>query len=232
MQMKRSARRRKTAAIVLMGVVGLGLTGCFPDTSSTPPSDPFVNELYNRMNYDPRDRRPRGLTWSPKLREQRRLVGPPDEQRRTRCTTRTSTQLLYSSDYTVYYTLGENILVGPGSMSPASIEGAWRASAPALGQHHQPIVQRRWRRDLSEARRRNSGPSRSSVAFDPHRFLKAKRPQPGLRPLRSRASVQRRSVVTQTRRVTYVDFTGVGERAEVPHHRQHRQLRWMIMGAR
>ena len=38
--------------------------------------------------------------------------------------------MLYSSDYSVYYTLGENILVGPGSMSPASIEGAWRNSAP------------------------------------------------------------------------------------------------------
>ncbi len=38
--------------------------------------------------------------------------------------------LLSSSDYTAYYTLGENILVGPGSMSPASIEAAWRNSAP------------------------------------------------------------------------------------------------------
>ena len=66
MRMKRLLGR-KTAAIVLMGVVGLGLTGCFPDRSSTPPSDPFVNELYNRMNYD-RATVGRGtLTWSPKL---------------------------------------------------------------------------------------------------------------------------------------------------------------------
>ena len=33
-------------------------------------------------------------------------------------------------DYQAYYTLGENILVGPGGMSADSIEGAWRASAP------------------------------------------------------------------------------------------------------
>ena len=38
--------------------------------------------------------------------------------------------LLYSSDYAAFHTLGENILVGPGSMSPSSIESAWRASAP------------------------------------------------------------------------------------------------------
>ena len=66
MRMKRLLGR-KTAAIVLMGVVGLGLTGCFPDTSSTPPADPFVNELYNRMNYDRATVGLPPLTWSPKL---------------------------------------------------------------------------------------------------------------------------------------------------------------------
>ena len=44
-----------------------GLTGCFPDTSATPPSDPLTNELFQSLN---RDRASVGLpplTWSPKL---------------------------------------------------------------------------------------------------------------------------------------------------------------------
>jgi uncharacterized protein YkwD len=128
MRMKRLLGR-KTAAIVLMGVVGLGLTGCFPDRSSTPPSDPFVNELYNRMNYD-RATVGRGpLTWSPKLANNAGWWAHQMSNANTLYHQNLSA-LLSSSDYTVYYTLGENILVGPGSMSPASIEAAWRGSAP------------------------------------------------------------------------------------------------------
>ena len=38
--------------------------------------------------------------------------------------------LISSPDYAGYYTLGENILVGPGSMTGTQMEGAWMASAP------------------------------------------------------------------------------------------------------
>ena len=88
MRMKRLLGR-KTAAIVLMGVVGLGLTGCFPDTSSTPPSDPFVNELVQPDELRPGHRRPPAAHLEPEARQQRRLAGPTRWQRRTRCTTRT-----------------------------------------------------------------------------------------------------------------------------------------------
>ena len=53
-----------------------------------------------------------------------------DDGDTTRCTTRTSGAILNSPEYAGYYTLGENILVGPGGMSADGIEGAWRASAP------------------------------------------------------------------------------------------------------
>jgi uncharacterized protein YkwD len=119
---------RKTAAIVLMGVVGLGLTGCFPDTGN-PPSDPFQNDLYQSLN---RDRASVGLpplTWSPKLANnasgwawQMMAANSLYHQNLS--------AVLNSADYQNYYTLGENILVGPGSMSAASIEAAWRASPP------------------------------------------------------------------------------------------------------
>jgi uncharacterized protein YkwD len=120
---------RKTAAVVLMGAVGLGLTGCFPNTSATPPSDPFVNELYNRMNYDRATVGLPPLTWSPKLANNAgnwawQMAGANSLYHQN------LSAVLSSSEYAPYYTLGENILVGPGSMSPAAIEGAWRASAP------------------------------------------------------------------------------------------------------
>lgn len=125
----KSVMGRKTAAVVLMGVVALGLTGCFPDTSSTPPSDPFVNELYNRLNYDRVSVGLPTLTWSPKLANN---AGTWAHQMSNANTLyhQNLGALLSSSDYTAYYTLGENILVGPGSMSPATIEAAWKASAP------------------------------------------------------------------------------------------------------
>jgi uncharacterized protein YkwD len=126
MQLK-SLLGRKTAAIVLLGVVSLGLTGCFADTSSTPPSDPFVNELYNRLNADRASVGLPPLTWSPKLANnagnwawQMMAANSLYHQNLG--------ALLGSSDYANYYTLGENILVGPGSMSPAAIEGAWKSS--------------------------------------------------------------------------------------------------------
>lgn len=120
---------RKTAAIVLAGVVGLGLTGCFPDTSAAPPSDPMTNGLYAALN---RDRASAGLpplTWSPKLANN---AGAWAWQMMASGTLyhQNLGAVLNSPDYQAYYTLGENILVGPGSMSADSIEGAWRASAP------------------------------------------------------------------------------------------------------
>src|SRR5882757_11040169 len=118
MRMKRLLGR-KTAAIVLMGLVGLGLTGCFPDTSSTPPSDPFVNGLYNAMNADRASVGLPALTWSPKLANNGGAWAWQMASANSLYHQNLSA-LLYSSDYTNFYTLGENILVGPGSMSPSS----------------------------------------------------------------------------------------------------------------
>ena len=120
---------RKTAAIALMAVVGLGLTGCFPDTSATPPSDPMTNDLYNALN---RDRASVGLpplTWSPKLANN---AGSWAWQMAAANSLyhQNLGAMLGSSDYSRYYTLGENIMVGPGSMSAGGIEGAWRSSPP------------------------------------------------------------------------------------------------------
>jgi uncharacterized protein YkwD len=119
---------RKTAAIIVMGVVGLGLTGCFPDTGN-PPSDPYQNGLYQSMNADRGSVGLPPLTWSPKLANnagnwawQMMAANSLYHQNLG--------AMLGSSDFQNYYTLGENILVGPGSMSAQSVEAAWRASPP------------------------------------------------------------------------------------------------------
>jgi uncharacterized protein YkwD len=127
MRVKRLLGRRTAAIVLMMAVIGVGLTGCFPDRSATPPSDPFINELYNRMNYDRAVVGLPPLVWSPKLANnagswawQMMSVGSLYHQNLG--------YLLATADYNPYYTLGENILVGPGGMSPAQIEGAWRGS--------------------------------------------------------------------------------------------------------
>ena len=70
------------------------------------------------------------LTWSPKLANQAgtwaatmadgELALPPEPERAA--STRPTTS--------GYSTLGENILVGPGNMSPAAMEAAWMNSPP------------------------------------------------------------------------------------------------------
>ncbi len=105
------------------------MTGCFPDTSATPPSDPLQNELFQSLN---RDRASVGLpplTWSPKLANN---AGTWANQMASANSLyhQNLSALLGSSDYASYNTLGENILVGPGTMSGAAVEGAWKASPP------------------------------------------------------------------------------------------------------
>jgi len=120
---------RKTAVVLLMGLVAVGLTGCFADTSSTPPSDPFVNDLYNRLNSDRAGAGLPPVTWSPKLANN---AGTWAWQMASANSLyhQNLSSLLSKTDYSGYSTLGENIMVGPGNMTPTEIEAAWKASAP------------------------------------------------------------------------------------------------------
>jgi uncharacterized protein YkwD len=120
---------RKVLVVTVLAVVGLGLTGCMPDTSASPPSDGYTNALYNAMN---RDRASVGLpplTWSPKLAINAGGWAGIMAQAGTLYHQNLG-GLLYQPLYAPYYTLGENILVGPADMSADSVEAAWRASAP------------------------------------------------------------------------------------------------------
>ena len=120
---------RKTAAIVLMGVVSLGLTGCFADTSTTPPSDPLTNGLFNALNYDRAMAGLPPLTWSPKLANN---AGSWAYQMASVNTLyhQNLSALITTSDFANYRSLGENILVGPGNLTANAMEAAWKASPP------------------------------------------------------------------------------------------------------
>ncbi len=121
---------RKTAVLACTALIVFGLSACgFADTSSAPPSDPFTNGLYNAMNYNRVMAGLPTLTWSPKLGNN---AGTWADQmmHANSLYHQNLSALIYSPAYANYRTLGENILVGPGSMSPVDIEAAWRNSPP------------------------------------------------------------------------------------------------------
>jgi uncharacterized protein YkwD len=121
---------KRTAAIAMTAVVGLGLSSCgFANTSSTPPGDPTTAALFNALNHDRSVNGLPQLTWSPRLAN---TAGTWAHQMSNAASLyhQNLSALIASPDYAGYYTLGENILVGPGSMSAAQMEAAWMASAP------------------------------------------------------------------------------------------------------
>jgi uncharacterized protein YkwD len=121
---------RRAAAITLTAIVGLGLSSCgFANTSASPPSDPYTAGLFNALNYNRAQNGLRPLVWSPKLAN---TAGSWAWQmaKDNSLYHQNLSALINSPDYAGYYTLGENILVGPGGMSPADMEGAWMASTP------------------------------------------------------------------------------------------------------
>ncbi len=121
---------KRTAAITMTAIVALGLSSCgFANTSSTGPSDPTTAAMFNALNADRAANGVPGLTWSPKLGN---TAGTWAHQMSNAGTLyhQNLSALIASPDYAGYYTLGENILVGPGSMTPSQMEAAWMASAP------------------------------------------------------------------------------------------------------
>jgi uncharacterized protein YkwD len=121
---------KKTAAIAVAAVFAFALSSCgFADTSGAPAPDSYTQSMYYALNVDRVANGLPPLTRSPKLENtagtwawQMASVGTLYHQNLT--------ALLYSADYSYYRTLGENIIVGPGSMTPGALEAAWRASPP------------------------------------------------------------------------------------------------------
>jgi uncharacterized protein YkwD len=125
-----NASTTQTAAPENAPSQALGLASCgFANTSSTPPGDSYTAALFNALNADREANGLSQLTWSPKLAN---AAGAWAHQMSNANTLyhQNLSALISSPDYDGYYTLGENILVGPGGMTPAQMEAAWMASAP------------------------------------------------------------------------------------------------------
>jgi uncharacterized protein YkwD len=138
MRVKNLFGRKTAAAIVVVGAVGLGLTGCLPAkpapapaaaASSASPAGGVVTDIYNAVN---RDRASVGL---PGFAYNGTLANNAANWARQMASANSLyhqnlSGLLGSGGYGGFFTLGENILVGPSSMSGATIESQWRGSAP------------------------------------------------------------------------------------------------------
>jgi uncharacterized protein YkwD len=121
---------KRAAAVAMAAVIALGLSSCgFANTSSTGPSDSYTAGLYNALNADRAANGLPRLTWSPKLAN---LAGSWAHTMSNANTLyhQNLSVLISSPTYAGYRTMGENILVGPGNMSPGSMEAAWMASPP------------------------------------------------------------------------------------------------------
>jgi uncharacterized protein YkwD len=128
--MRTTTRMKRGAAVaLLMGLIALGTTACFPDTSPNPPSDPYFAAMYNAINRDRVNNGLPPLTNSPKLGN---LAGTWAAQMSQDgyLHHQNLSAILYSSDFQAYHTLGENIIVAPGFYSADQLEAAWMNSAP------------------------------------------------------------------------------------------------------
>jgi len=127
--MRTTLLRKRTALIVLAAAIALCTTACFPDAAPGEPANPYVRSVYQAINQDRANAGLPGLTHSPKLEN---LAGNWAWQMSVDNSLHHQdlSRLLYSSDYSHFSTLGENIIVGPGNLSPAALEAAWMNSPP------------------------------------------------------------------------------------------------------
>jgi uncharacterized protein YkwD len=106
--------RKRAAILVMAAVIAIGATACLP-TTGPDPDNPYQNMLLQAMN---RDRAANGLprlTWSPKLS----ILAMDWANQMARANNLYHQDLgavLNRGDYGEFWTLGENILVGPGNM--------------------------------------------------------------------------------------------------------------------
>ncbi len=128
--MRVSTRMRRGAAVALMmGLIAVGTTACYPDIAPGEPADPYWAAMYRAINRDRANAGLMPLAHSPKLGN---LAGTwswimsQDGWLRHQ----NLSAILYNPDYAAFNTLGENIIVAPGHYTADQLEASWMASAP------------------------------------------------------------------------------------------------------
>jgi uncharacterized protein YkwD len=121
--------RGKAGLLLVAAVIGIGATACIPNTGPPPTSDPYQGPLFAATNADRAANGLPPLTFSPKLAT---LAGSHacDMAHQELLFHTDLNATLNSSDYSAFWTLGENILVGPIGMTPDQQNTAWMNSAP------------------------------------------------------------------------------------------------------
>jgi uncharacterized protein YkwD len=120
--------KRRVALVAVAAALALGASACgLANTSDTPPSDPIQNGVLQAMNADRQNAGVPPLQWSPKLANTASNWAGTEAYVNSMYHQDLGT-LLYSADYNGWYTLGENLLAGPGSLTVAQMESLWMNS--------------------------------------------------------------------------------------------------------
>ncbi len=121
--------RGRAGLLLAAALIVVGASACLPDTGPAPTSDAWQLQLFNAINADRVANGVPPLTNGPKLAW---LAGTHscDMAHAGSMYHTDLNATLATPDYKAYWTLGENILVGPGSLSPAQMEAAWMNSPP------------------------------------------------------------------------------------------------------
>ena len=121
--------KKRAAILVAVAAIGLGASACFADVQAGAPPDSLDGQVWNLMNQDRANAGLNGLVYSPKLDN---LANNWAISMGTDAGFRHNALgwVLAQPDWGNWYTLGENILVGPGNMNAWQMEAAWMNSAP------------------------------------------------------------------------------------------------------
>lgn len=115
--------------VVIVVIIGLCTTACFPDAAPGEPSDPYVKTIFRAFNRDRANAGLAPLTRSPKLEN---LAGTwawrmgVDNWMRHQ----DLGEVIRRPDFRAYRTLYENIMVEPNGVGPEQLEADWMSSPP------------------------------------------------------------------------------------------------------
>jgi len=118
---------RRTALTALVVIFAAGISACLP-AAVPPASDPVAGSVLAAMN---RDRAANGLAaleWNNQLGDLGSAWAAHLAAAKGGLVHQDLTAVLYSAGYEGYNTLGENLLVGPTTISAGSMETAWMNS--------------------------------------------------------------------------------------------------------
>lgn len=127
--MRAAFLRTRMALVVLVAVIGLCATACFPDVAPGEPPDPYVRSIFLAINRDRANAGLAPLARSPKLEN---LAGTWAWQMAVDNSLEHQDLggLLRSPDFSAFHALYENVIVESSGVGPEQLEADWMNSPP------------------------------------------------------------------------------------------------------